>query len=59
MIAITREEYNTLLNLHQKIIDFEHTLESGCTSCPFDCENVCAHHALDYVIRQLENYVCD
>lgn len=58
-MIITQAEYNTLLEIHQKIIDFEHTLESGCLSCPFNCEKECAHHALDYVIKQLKNYVRD
>lgn len=59
MISITREEYNTLLEIHRKITEFEDTLESGCLLCPFVCEKICAHGALDNVIEQLKNYVHD
>lgn len=58
-MIVKQTEYDTLLEIHQKIIDFEHTLESGCLSCPFNCEKVCVHEALDYVIKQLEHYVSE
>lgn len=58
-MIISRMEYDVLSEIHQKIIDFEHTLESGCLSCPFNCEKVCVHEALDYVVKQLKDYVRD
>ena len=58
-MIISQIDYDTILRLHQKIIDFEHTLDSGCLGCPFNCEKVCAHEALDYVVKQLKDYVRD
>lgn len=59
MIRITREEYNTLVEIHRKISDFENTLDSGCLECPFACDGVCIHGVLHSIIKQLKPYVHD
>ena len=39
------------------MINFKQSLNNDCLNCPFDCEKECVHYALDYVIKQLKNYV--
>ena len=56
-LIIKQKEYDTLLKIHDKMINFEQSLNDGCLNCPFDCEKECVHHALDYIIKQLKNYV--
>lgn len=56
-MIIKQKEYDTLLKIHDKIINFDQSLYDGCLNCPFDCEKECVHHALDYVIKQLKDYV--
>lgn len=59
MIRITREEYNTLLEIHRKISDFDDSLESGCLECPFACNGACIHGSLHNIIKELKPYVHD
>ena len=56
-LIIKQKEYNTLLKIHDEMINFKQSLNNDCLNCPFDCEKECVHYALDYVIKQLKNYV--